>query len=121
MSAQVCSCQAGRMVATVQCWGEGPSAEVMAQASETLALLASPARLQIVWFIGDDEADVTSLTQALGLAGPAVSQHLTKLRLAGVVASRQEGRRRVYRVADPQVVELTRKVVGIHGYLPSAR
>lgn len=63
-----------RMGLTVRCRGDGPSAEVVAQASETLALLASPARLQIVWFIGDEEADVTSLTQALGLAGPAVSQ-----------------------------------------------
>jgi len=77
--------------------------------------------LQIVWFIGDEEADVTSLTQALGLAGPAVSQHLTKLRLAGVVASRHEGRRRLYRVADPQVVALTRQIIGIHGYQPSPR
>lgn len=110
-----------RMGLTVRCRGDGPSAEVVAQASETLALLASPARLQIVWFIGDEEADVTSLTQALGLAGPAVSQHLTKLRLAGVVASRHEGRRRLYRVADPQVVALTRQIIGIHGYQPSPR
>lgn len=31
------------------------------------------------------------------------------------------GRRRLYRVADPQVVALTRQIIGIHGYQPSPR
>ncbi|OIK25280.1 ArsR/SmtB family transcription factor [Streptomyces malaysiense] len=42
------------------------------------------------------EADVTTLTEACGAARPAVSRHLARLRLAGLVDTRKEGRRVVY-------------------------
>jgi DNA-binding transcriptional ArsR family regulator len=41
-----------------------------------------------------------------------VSQHLTKLKLAGLVRSRREGRRQVYFVDDPDVVTVVRLMVG---------
>ena len=108
------------MPSTRQGSWDRPPPGVVAQASETLSLLASPVRLQIVWLIGDGEADVSSLTQALGSAGPAVSQQLTKLRLAGVVQARREGRRQMYRVIDAQVVALARQAIDLHGDLPTA-
>lgn len=43
---------------------------------------------------------------------PAVSQHLTKLKLAGLVRARREGRRQVYYVDDPDVVTVVRLMVG---------
>ncbi|MFB7511527.1 transcriptional regulator, partial [Streptomyces broussonetiae] len=44
-----------------------------------------------------------------------VSQHLTKLKLAGLVRSRREGRRQVYYVdtaGQAEVVEVVRLLVG---------
>lgn len=41
-----------------------------------------------------------------------MSQHLTKLKLAGLVRSRREGRRQVYLVDDPGVVTVVRLMVG---------
>lgn len=42
---------------------------------------------------------------------PAVSQHLAKLKLAGLVHSRREGRRQVYLVDDERVVTAVRLMV----------
>ncbi|MGW4159507.1 ArsR/SmtB family transcription factor [Streptomyces sp. NPDC004788] len=89
-----------------------PPAEVLAKAAAAFGLLSSPARLHIVWALAQGESDVTGLAERVGGALPAVSQHLTKLKLAGLVGSRREGRRQVYSVDDPDVVAVVRVMVG---------
>ncbi|KND32710.1 ArsR family transcriptional regulator [Streptomyces acidiscabies] len=91
---------------------EDPSTEMLTQAAEHFGLLASPARLHIVWALAQGESDVTGLAERVGGALPAVSQHLTKLKLAGLVRSRREGRRQVYFVDAPDVVDVVRLVLG---------
>ncbi|WP_066938754.1 ArsR/SmtB family transcription factor [Streptomyces sp. NBRC 110611] len=88
-----------------------PSAEVLTEAAATFGLLASPPRLHIVWALTQGESDVSGLAERVGGALPAVSQHLSKLRLAGLVRSRREGRRVVYLVDDPDVVAVVRLLV----------
>ncbi|MFF0724398.1 ArsR/SmtB family transcription factor [Streptomyces sp. NPDC004134] len=93
--------------------GDGdPSAEVLAEAAGTCGLLASPARLHILWALAHGESDVTGLAERVGGALPSVSQHLTKLKLAGLVRSRREGRRVVYVIDDPDVVSMVHWLVG---------
>ncbi|MEV7520276.1 metalloregulator ArsR/SmtB family transcription factor [Streptomyces sp. NPDC091371] len=65
-------------------------------AASVLALLADRTRLALLDELGRGEADVTTLTEACGAARPSVSQHLAKLRLAGLVTARKDGRRVVY-------------------------
>ncbi|MEV7404612.1 metalloregulator ArsR/SmtB family transcription factor [Streptomyces sp. NPDC091267] len=89
-----------------------PPAEVLAEAAAVFGLLATPARLHIVWALAQGESDVTGLAERVGGALPSVSQHLTKLKLAGLVRSRREGRRQVYLVDDPEVVTVVRLMVG---------
>ncbi|WP_405146547.1 metalloregulator ArsR/SmtB family transcription factor [Sphaerisporangium sp. NBC_01403] len=89
-----------------------PPVEVLAEAAATFGLLASPARLHIVWALAQRESDVSGLAERVGGALPAVSQHLTKLKLAGLVRSRREGRRVVYLVDDQDVVALVQWLVG---------
>ncbi|MGW2183507.1 ArsR/SmtB family transcription factor [Streptomyces sp. NPDC001732] len=91
---------------------EDPPAEVLAEAAASFGLLASPARLHIVWALAQGESDVTGLAERVGGALPAVSQHLTKLKLAGLVRSCRDGRRMVYFVDDPDVVAVVRMMVG---------
>ena len=86
--------------------------EVLQAAAGLFGLLASSARLQIVWMLAHGEQDVGTLADAVGLALPAVSQHLTKLKLAGVVYARREGRHQVYALHDSVVGEAVREVVG---------
>ncbi|WP_328918003.1 MULTISPECIES: ArsR/SmtB family transcription factor [unclassified Streptomyces] len=87
-------------------------AEVLTQAAVAFGLLASPARLHLVWALMHGESDVSALAERVGGALPAVSQHLTKLKLAGLVRSRREGRHVVYLVDDPDVETMVRWLLG---------
>jgi DNA-binding transcriptional ArsR family regulator len=80
-------------------------------------MLAATARLQIVWLLAAGERDVGTLATEVGQTIPAVSQHLAKLKLAGLVRARREGRRQVYLVDDPHVVELVKVAVEHHNKL----
>lgn len=96
--------------------GKALPPEVLQQAAATFGLLASPMRLNIVWVLAHGEADVGTLAELTGGTVQAVSQHLAKLRLAGLVRSRREGRHQVYLVDDPQLTQLVRQMVhGLHG------
>ncbi|WP_327092335.1 metalloregulator ArsR/SmtB family transcription factor [Nonomuraea sp. NBC_01738] len=75
---------------------EHAAGERLEVAAAVLALLADRTRLALLVRLAQGEADVTTLTEASGAARPSVSQHLAKLRLAGLVATRKEGRRIVY-------------------------
>lgn len=83
-----------------------PSSAQLARAAEVLGLLADRTRLALLHTLSGGEADVTTLTAACGAARPAVSQHLAKLRLAGLVTSRKDGRRVVYALLDGHLARL---------------
>jgi DNA-binding transcriptional ArsR family regulator len=80
--------------------------DLVEAATILLAMLSDATRLRLAAALLDGEQDVTSLTEAVAAARPAVSQHLGKLRLAGVVRVRREGRRQLYRLADDHVRRL---------------
>jgi DNA-binding transcriptional ArsR family regulator len=80
--------------------------DVIEAATTLLAMLSDATRLRLAACLLAGEQDVTTLTEAVGAARPAVSQHLGKLRLAGVVKVHREGRRQVYALADAHVRRL---------------
>ncbi|OLZ72295.1 transcriptional regulator [Streptomyces sp. IMTB 2501] len=73
-----------------------PGEERFALAAELMALLGDRTRLTLMHALTAGETDVTTLTEECGAARPAVSQHLARLRLAGLVKTRKEGRRVIY-------------------------
>ncbi len=87
------------------------SAELLQLAAARFGLLASTMRLHIVWVLAHGETDVGGLADAVGGTLQAVSQHLAKLKLAGLVRSRREGRRHVYLVDDPHLVMIVKLAV----------
>ena len=91
---------------------EDPSPEMLDEAAGAFGLLASPSRLHLVWALAQGECDVSHLAERVGGTLPAVSQHLAKLKLAGLVRSRREGRRQVYLVDDPGVVTVVQVMIG---------
>ncbi|WP_369393815.1 ArsR/SmtB family transcription factor [Streptomyces sp. CG1] len=91
---------------------EDLSAEVLAEAAAAFGLLASAPRLHIMWVLSQSESDVSRLADRVGGALPAVSQHLSKLKLAGLVRSRRAGRRQIYHIDDPDVVLVVQLMVG---------
>lgn len=82
--------------------------ELLQNAAARFGLLASTMRLHIVWVLAHGERDVGSLADEVGGSVQAVSQHLAKLKLSGLVRSRREGRRHVYLADDPHLVTIVR-------------
>ncbi|GAB4587819.1 MULTISPECIES: metalloregulator ArsR/SmtB family transcription factor [Nocardia] len=78
-------------------------------ATATFRMLSDPTRLHILWILADAEADVTALTEACGASRTAVSQHLAKLRFTGLVDTRRDGRRIIYRIRDGHLARLVRE------------
>lgn len=87
--------------------GPIPAAQLQ-DAAAVFGMLAATARLQILWLLSQGERDVGTLAIDIGQTVPAVSQHLAKLRLAGLVRMRKEGRRNVYTIADPGIADIVR-------------
>jgi DNA-binding transcriptional ArsR family regulator len=79
-------------------------------------MLADPTRLRILWLLSGDELDVSTLAERLDVARPAVSQHLTKLRLVGLITQRREGRRVLSRARDHHVAELVAGLIHDAGH-----
>lgn len=88
-----------------------PDPEVLVDAAEVFQLLGTPGRLHLLWLLADDEVDVTTLARAVGGTTAAISQHLAKLRLAGWVDARRDGRRVLYRATDPHIITLVHQAV----------
>ncbi|WP_243769111.1 ArsR/SmtB family transcription factor [Streptomyces cyanogenus] len=88
-----------------------PGEEQFALAAELLALLGDRTRLALLHTLAGGEADVGTLTEACGAARPAVSQHLARLRLAGLVDTRKEGRRVVYSLRSGHVRRLVEEAL----------
>ncbi|MFF8293376.1 ArsR/SmtB family transcription factor [Streptomyces sp. NPDC016309] len=78
-----------------------PDGARLAEATEVFAMLADPTRLHLLWLLAqEEESDVTSLAERCAASRTAVSQHLAKLRLAGLVETRREGRHVFYSLRD---------------------
>lgn len=78
-------------------------------ATSVFRMLADPTRLHLLWLLSHAEADVTALTEACGASRTAVSQHLAKLRFTGLVETRKDGRRVIYRLCGGHLARLVRE------------
>ncbi len=68
------------------------------------AAVADRTRLSLLRFLMWEEHCVTQCSEHIGLTHSAASKQLSALAAAGLVESRPHGRRRYYRVMDPEAV-----------------
>lgn len=92
---------------------EPDDGRLVAAAVEVLGLLADRTRLSLLRRLGDGEADVTTLTEDCGASRTSVSQHLARLRLAGLVTVRKEGRRAVYALGHGHLRRLIQESLSV--------
>ncbi|MFP5345965.1 MAG: ArsR/SmtB family transcription factor [Actinomycetes bacterium] len=83
-----------------------PNEEQVHLAAESFRLLSDATRIKILWALLQGESSVTCLAELVGGAPTAVSQHLAKLRLAGLVCGRRDGNYVYYSAADVHVRRL---------------
>jgi DNA-binding transcriptional ArsR family regulator len=73
--------------------------ETIADWAELFGLFSDRTRLRILYHLSRcDEMHVGGLCELLGQCQPAVSHHLSRLREAGVITARREGKLRFYRL-----------------------
>jgi DNA-binding transcriptional ArsR family regulator len=89
-----------------------PLAEQLAVAAEVLGHLADPTRLHLLHLLTEGEQDVSTLTAGGSASRSSVSQHLGRLRLAGLVQSRRDGRRMLYRITSDHLEALVEEALG---------
>lgn len=83
-----------------------PDAVEFEVAAGVLKLLADPTRLKIVWALLHGEHSVNELADHVRARPPAVSQHLAKLRAAGLVRVRRDGNRIIYAARNEHIEQL---------------
>jgi DNA-binding transcriptional ArsR family regulator len=62
-----------------------------------LKALAEPRRRRILELVRERELSASAIAAHFEVTRPAISQHLTVLKAAGLVSERREGTRRLYR------------------------
>jgi DNA-binding transcriptional ArsR family regulator len=71
-----------------------------------LKAIAEPHRRQILRLVRDDELSAGEIASHFEVSRPAVSQHLTVLKEAGLVVERRNGTKRFYRARPEGLVDL---------------
>jgi DNA-binding transcriptional ArsR family regulator len=89
-----------------------PSEQDVRRAADSMRLLADPTRIKILWALLQGETSVACLAELVGAAPTAVSQHLAKLRLAGLVEGRREGTFVYYTAENAHVRALLTEALG---------
>ena len=74
--------------------------------AEKLKALAHPHRLCIVKGLMDNKCNVTKIQECMGLPQSTVSQHLAKLKAAGIIEGQRNGLEVCYSVVDKDVIRL---------------
>ena len=82
------------------------------EAAEILRALSHPVRLRIIELLSEGESCVKRLEELLGIPQPSVSQHLSRLRYAGLIESERRGHLVCYRLVEPKGSEILRAARG---------
>ena len=85
-----------------------------ADVADKLSLLSNANRLMVLCHLLEGEQSVGALQAQLALSQSALSQHLARLRDAGMVATRRESQSIFYRIADPRLHDLIDALYGIY-------
>ncbi|MGH7000753.1 MAG: ArsR/SmtB family transcription factor [Stellaceae bacterium] len=84
-----------------------PKRRLFAGLAEIAKVLGHGHRLEIVELLAQGERSVDALAERVGLPVANASQHLRLMRRVGILASRRDGKRILYRISDPSVLKLT--------------
>ena len=81
--------------------------------SVLLKALANPVRLRIVHGLLQNGChNVTCMERGTGVSQSCISQHLQKLRAAGVVTADRQGNEVYYRVSSPEAASMIAALLG---------
>ena len=73
--------------------------------SKFLRCITEDSRRNILKFLGKVEKCVGEIVEFIGKEQSVISHHLASLRQCGLVSHRQDGKRILYRVTNPEIIE----------------
>ena len=73
--------------------------------SKLLRCITEDSRRNILKFLGNEEKCVCEIVEFIGKEQSVVSHHLASLRNCGIVQSRQQGKRVMYKVINPELID----------------
>ena len=83
--------------------------------SAVLKVISNPNRLMILCLLEEKELTVSCIGQQIpNISLSAISQHLSALKLAGMVQSEKKGLQVYYRIADENVLKLMKSLKEIY-------
>ena len=74
--------------------------------AEKLKVISHPQRLCIVKGLIGNHCNVSKIQECLGLPQSTVSQHIAKLRTAGIIEGKRNGLEICYKVVDDEIVDI---------------
>jgi len=77
--------------------------------------LSHPLRERMLWLLADGERCGCEFAPELGVDPSVVSRYLAVLERAGLVTSRREGVRVVWKLADPQLLDVLEQLAKLTG------
>jgi DNA-binding transcriptional ArsR family regulator len=80
--------------------------------AEFLRAMAHPARLRMLTGLRRCACNVSQLWKQLKISQPLASQHLNRMRRAGLIVGERRGQETCYRLADPRIL----KILKLLGY-----
>ncbi len=84
------------------------------EAADLLANMSNKHRLMILCRLVEGEMQAGALAELSGLSQSALSQHLAKLREAGIVSTRREAQMIYYRLSSPEAASVLRTLYKIY-------
>jgi DNA-binding transcriptional ArsR family regulator len=84
------------------------------EAAEFLSSMANPKRLLVLCHLLGGERSVGEMAAIANLSSSALSQHLTKMRLQGLVRTRRDAQTIYYSIASPNVEKVLETLYGIY-------
>lgn len=75
-----------------------------------LSALADPTRLELLEYLSGGERCVCEILPAFERSQSTISKHLSILFEAGILDRRIDGKRTLYRISDPRVIDLIKSV-----------
>ena len=89
------------------------SEDERARSAAVARALGDPKRLCVLESLAAGEVSVGDLAMRVACQVPNMSQHLSVLRAAGLVAARRDGNTVYYRLSDPRVLEACQLLMSI--------
>lgn len=78
----------------------------MPNPSTILKTIGNPHRLAIIEMLVKGECNVSTINKIIKVSQPMLSQHLAKLRKAGIISGRRKAREIFYHIKDANVIRI---------------